>query len=167
VWQREIWDEVVEQRLAPIELVVTNRTDENYKDIQVILTMPAGVAAFTEDDDPAHVVDAPAAPVPWGTTAGLLTSFDIDSVRPIGYRRAKVTIGDRWRVTLPAGDIRPHESIRLPPVYLAIPEAFTDGELVLEWSLTSKSASGRPSGVLTAPVRREGLLMTLRHAATA
>jgi hypothetical protein len=168
VWQRHIWDEVVEQRLAVLELLVTNRTDENYKDIEVVLTVPGGVAAFTDDDDPEHVADAPAPPEEWGSPDILRPlAVNLEGVRPIGYRRAKVEIGDRWTVTLPAGDIRPHESIPLPVVYLAISHAFTDGEIDVEWSLTSKSASGRPRGALTAPVRRDGLLITVREPATA
>ncbi len=155
-WQRAIWESVIEQKLAELKLCLKNSTDENYEAVQVVLNLPAATYAFTEDTPPRDVLDAPVPPAPWGTfDPGIL---DLDLTRPpIPYGRgefATVTTGDKWTVTLPAVHLRPHATVSLPTVSLAIPAGLHEDEqeIQLGWSATSTSAAGRATRMLTIPL---------------
>src|ERR1035441_1537060 len=161
-WQQLIWEEVIEQDLAGLELCITNPTDENYASVQIVIRLPPGVYAFTEDEGPHEVLDPPGSPAPWGSLG--LGVGDIRAVRaiPLFRERAAVSIGNSWAVTFPAIDLRPHQTVVLPTVDLAIPEGFANGdELEIRWTATSTSAAGRIEGVLKASLASGGVHVSI------
>jgi hypothetical protein len=121
----------------------------------VVLSLPAATYAFTDDTPPRDVLDAPAPPAPWGTFNPDILALGLTGPTSYGGREfAIITTGDKWTVTLPAVHLRPHATVPLPTVSLAIPAGLhkDEQEIQVRWSATSTSAAGRAAGMLTIPL---------------
>jgi hypothetical protein len=159
-WHQLIWEDAIEKRLADLELRLTNPTDQNYADVQVVITMPPAVHVFTDDDGPRELLNPPEPPAPWGTV-GLEYPPSFVRSHPVLRERAAVSVGDSWTVTFPAVDLRPHQTMVLPAAHLVIPEAIVDSDIEIRWAATSTSASGLVRGALSASIAPGGVLISL------
>jgi hypothetical protein len=156
-WQAVIWDTVIEQGLADLDLRLTNPTEENYSGVQVVLTLPPAAYVFTNREHPHKILDAPNPPAPWGQPRQL---WDPVPTVPASFafaERTTITVGDSWVVTFPAVDLRPHQPVPLAKVHLAIPDAFHNGEIEMRWAATSTSAAGRAEGTVTVGLASTGV----------
>jgi hypothetical protein len=151
-WYALVFEGAVVQRLAPVELVIANETEENFASVQVELQFPAGLYPFLDRDGPHELLAAPEAPKPWGKKA-LIELPDVKVARGFGSEAKIGKQGQEFHVAFTPVHVRPHASVPLPPLYLAIPrQAYPADEVRVQWSATSTSAAGAVTGEVVLPV---------------
>jgi hypothetical protein len=141
-------------------LTVSNPTESNLPEVQVVLQFPGGVGAY----DPVAVEDLelPTPPRLWdtpppftGITTNLGTGVNLNypyawQVNPMRFPRIAVRMSDESvKVAFNPVDLRPRASEELASFHIFVTDSFTETEVQTTWEATSTNADGVASGSLT------------------
>ncbi|MGC4769244.1 hypothetical protein ACLQ25_09720 [Micromonospora sp. DT44] len=159
-------------KLPPVQLALTNDTEENYSAVQVVVYLPGTVSAERPLMLAANEARLPKPPRPYGPYMDSPLGRQVDIYRHSAFQgSSENVIFGNVNVTGPPGvqidnggsvtltfspvDLRPLEcDVLLTPVVL-LPQVPIDGSIVATWTATSKSVRGVEKGSLEIPLAIE------------
>ena len=141
-----------------IELVIHNRTEENFEEVLVEARVRGDVSAYFDDEGS----DFPSRPRKWGTGTALAPFAAPQMTYPITSHiprppRGYIDNSASARIVFNEFHLRPNYRVPLPKFFLMVSDALVGQELQLRWHATSKSVAGSITGDLTLPVASEYL----------
>lgn len=140
--ERAIGDEV-----APLRLAVVNPTERNFEDVQVEISLPAGILGTLKASEVRRALDVPDRPLAWGEDSLMrAASLDLPDIVNIRGKGHDVEHGETTEVRFDAGQVRPGAKIALPDLHVLIPPRLAGSQLRASWRITSTSADSWQDG---------------------
>jgi hypothetical protein len=144
----------MKQGIGLVVVVIRNATMDTYRDVEVKLSVPAGVSPFLDPDElePDDGWAKPPRPLGSGLMMGVPRSTHSLRPRIPGSVRTGTVEIPGPVVRFHPVDVRPNDQVRLPPLYLTIDPGLAGSNVTIGWSATSMDVSGEATGKLTLPI---------------
>lgn len=152
---------LVASKVNVMEWTVTNPTDLNFPNVEVVVYVPGAVEAYADD----FSADLPEAPWPYGKFRpfDLLGSSSYLHHAALGLapqqyfpRRVQIENGGSVTLTFSVGNLRPRETVELDTFSLITTEP-AGTELTAAWTATSTGINGVHEGTFTIKVRERAV----------
>ena len=144
------------KRIAVLQLELVNGTERHYEDVELTVRYPSAIAVAETATDLGVETELREEPLAWGkhTIAATIHGSQQIGPAPAGhFSQSHVElVPDEYTVRWDPEKLRPVASVRLDPVYLAIPRLFAGSEVILECELRADAFDGVVTDALAVPV---------------
>ena len=136
--------DALEDRAPGMRLVIVNKTESNYADVRVDVSISGDVWAYPTEVE-LHP-EMPQAPREWGERSHFPLTFWQPPIQTTDLYGSYITNDNPTQIEFDDEDVRPFQRVKLEPIHLVCDAKLAGATLTATWTATSTSVDGVVSG---------------------